>query len=45
MKSTQPHGTASVQSRKAQTYVPVRDKLRSQPGREDHQAYRNSKGS
>ena len=44
MKSTQPHGTASVQSRKAQTYVPVRDKVRSQPGREDHQAYRNSKG-
>ena len=37
MKSTQLHGTASVQSRKAQTYIPVRDKLRSQPGREDHQ--------
>ena len=37
--------TASAQCRKAQTYVPVRDKLRSQPGREDHQAYRNSKGS
>ena len=35
----------SVQSRKAQTYVPARDKLRSQPGRKDHQAYRNSKGS
>ena len=43
--STQPHSTASVQSRKAQTYVPVRDKVRSQPGREHHQAYRNSKGS
>ena len=43
--STQPQGTASVQSRKAQTYVPMRDKLRSQPGRKDHQAYRNSKGS
>ena len=43
--STQPQGTKSVQSRKAQTYVPVRDKLRSQPGRKDHQAYRNSKGS
>ena len=37
--------TASAQCRKAQTYVPVRDKLRSQLGREDHQAYRNSKGS
>ena len=43
--STQPHGTASIQSRKAQTYVPVREKLRSQPGRKDHQAYSNSKGS
>ena len=42
--STQPQGTARVQSRKAPTYVPVRDKLRSQPGRKDHQAYRNSKG-
>ena len=37
--------TAIVQCRKAQTYVPVRDKLRSQPGREGHQAYRYSKGS
>ena len=37
--------TASAQCRKAQTYVPVRDKERSQPGRENHQAYRNSKGS
>ena len=37
--------TASVQCRKAPTYVPARDKLRSQPGLEDHQAYRNSKGS
>ena len=44
VKSTQPQGTASVQSRKAQTYVPVREKVRSQPGREDHQAYRKSKG-
>ena len=43
--STQPQGTARVQSRKAPTYVPVRDKLRSQPGRKDHQVYRNSKGS
>ena len=43
--STQPQGTASVQGRKAQTYGPVRDKERSQPGRKDHQAYRNSKGS
>ena len=43
--STQPQGTASIKSRKAQTYIPVRDKLRSQPGRKDHQAYRNSKGS
>ena len=34
--SSQPQGTASVQSSKAQTYVPVRDKLRSQPGRKDH---------
>ena len=31
--STQPQGTARVQSRKAPTYVPVRDKVRSQPGR------------
>ena len=37
--------TANVQGRKAQTDVPVREKLRSQPGREDHQAYRYSKGS
>ena len=37
--------TAIAQCRKAQTYNPVRDKLRSQPGREDHQAYRYSKGS
>ena len=37
--------TESVQCRKAQTYVPVRDNLRSQPGREDHQAYCYSKGS
>ena len=37
--------TAIAQCRKAQTYDPVRDKLRSQPGREDHQAYRYSKGS
>ena len=37
--------TANVQGRKAQTDVPVREKLRSQPGREDHQAHRNSKGS
>ena len=44
-REVNPEGTASVQSRKAQTYVPVRDKVRSQPGREDHQAYRNSKGS
>ena len=43
--STQPQGTASVQRRKAQTYAPVRDKLRSQPGHKDHQVYRNSKGS
>ena len=44
-KSTQPHGTASVQGRKAQTYIPMREKEMSQPGREDHQAHRNSKGS
>ena len=37
--------SANVQGRKAQTDVPVREKLRSQPGREDHQAYRYSKGS
>ena len=37
--------TASVQCRKAPTDGPARDKLRSQPGLEDHQAYRNSKGS
>ena len=37
--------TASAQCRKTQTYVPVRDKSRGQPGREDHQAYCNSKGS
>ena len=37
--------TARVQYRKAPTYVPARDKLRSQPGPEDHQAHRNSKGS
>ena len=37
--------TASVQGRKAQTHGPVRDKVRSQPGRKDHQEYRNSKGS
>ena len=36
--------TARVQTRKAPTYVPARDKLRSQPGREDHQAHRMSKG-
>ena len=35
--------TANVQGRKAQTDVPVREKVRSQPGREDHQAHRNSK--
>ena len=37
--------TTIDQCRKAQTYDPVRDKVRSQPGREDHQAYRYSKGS
>ena len=37
--------TASAQGRKAQTYDPLRDKVRSQPRRKDHQAYRNSKGS
>ena len=37
--------TANVQCRKAQTDVPVREKWKSQPGREDHQAYRYSKGS
>ena len=37
--------TANVQGRKAQTDVPVREKLRSQPRREDHQAHRISKGS
>ena len=37
--------TANVPCRKAQTDVQVREKLRSQPGREDHQAYRYSKGS
>ena len=37
--------TANVQCRKAQTDVPVREKVRSQPGRENHQAYRYSKGS
>ena len=37
--------TANVQCRKAQTDVPVREKGKSQPGREDHQAYRYSKGS
>ena len=37
--------TANVQGRKAPTDIPVREKLRSQPGREDHQAYRYSKGS
>ena len=37
--------TANVSCRKAQTEVPVREKLRSQPGREDHQAYHYSKGS
>ena len=37
--------TANVQGRKAQTDIPVSEKLRSQPGREDHQAHRNSKGS
>ena len=36
--------TASVQLRKAPTYVPARDKLKSQPGPEDHQAYRNRRG-
>ena len=44
-KSTQCLVTSSVHSRKVQTYVPVRDKLRSQPGRKDHQAHRNCKGS
>ena len=44
-KSTQSLVTSSVHSRKAQTYVPVRDNLRSQPGRKNHQAHRNCKGS
>ena len=30
--STQPQSTASAQGRKAQTYDPGRDKVRSQPG-------------
>ena len=37
--------TTIAQCRKAQTYDPVRDKVRRQPGWEDHQAYRYSKGS
>ena len=44
-RSTQSLGTASVHRRKGLTYVPVRDKLRSQPGRKDHEAHRNCKGS
>ena len=45
LKSTQPLVTSSVHGRKVLTYVRVREKLRSQPGLKDHQAYRNSKGS
>ena len=40
-----PSSTTSAQGRKAQTYDPLRDKVRSEPGQKDHQAYRNSKGS
>ena len=45
VKSTQSLVTSSVHCRKVLTYVPVRDKLRSQPGRKDHQAHCNCKGS
>ena len=44
-ESTQSLVISSVHGRKVQTYVRVREKLRSQPGRKDHQAHRNSKGS
>ena len=44
LKSTQSLVTSSVQGRKVLTYVRVREKVRSQPGLEDHQAHRNSKG-